>query len=275
LAVQVPKFFTMVQGFCRCKRIRSPWTISVFAGIAPLGVWLAPAVAAEPPPTSSSEASTELADPRGFYASLGGGASWPQPLRFDDDRLGPRLPIVGHVQADQGFSLDLGLGYDFGPLRSELSFVRRQASIRSSNWTVGPFPVEARLSDPQVGSNSVFASLYADLPVNSRLVPYVGGGLGITALNGNATTLRRGNLSQTIGGNGGGGGVLGYEAKAGLAYRSSPRSDLFAEAVYQGAASRSQGSLDRSAINTWGFRLGLRYRFGRVHAAAAPQATMP
>jgi len=69
--------------------------------------------------------------------------------------------------------------------------------------------------------------------------------------------------------------VLGYEAKAGLAYRSSPRTDLFAEAVYQGAASRSQGSLDRSAINSWGYRLGLRYRLGGVHAAAAPQATMP
>ena len=69
--------------------------------------------------------------------------------------------------------------------------------------------------------------------------------------------------------------MLGYEAKAGLAYRSSPRTDLFAEAVFQGAASRSQGSIDRSAINSWGYRLGLRYRFGGVHAAAAPQATMP
>jgi hypothetical protein len=120
------------------------------AAITPLFVWLVPSVAAAPPPASS------------------GGASWPQPVRFDDDRLGPQLPIVGHVQADQGFSLDLGLGYDFGPLRSELSFVRRQASIRSSSWTVGPYPVEARLNDPQVGSNSVFASLYADLPIKSR-----------------------------------------------------------------------------------------------------------
>jgi len=80
------------------------------AAITPLFVWLVPSVAAAPPPASS------------------GGASWPQPVRFDDDRLGPQLPIVGHEQADQGFSLDLGLGYDFGPLRSELSFVRRQAS---------------------------------------------------------------------------------------------------------------------------------------------------
>lgn len=68
-------------------------------------------------------------------------------------------------------------------------------------------------------------------------------------------------------------GLLGYQAKAGLAYRSSPRTDLFSEVVYQGAPGRSQDSVDRSALNLWGFRLGVRYRFSGERTPAVRQET--
>jgi len=124
-------------------------------------------------------------DPKGLYATFGAGAGWPQPVHYSDDRLGPRLPIRGEVLANPGFASERGLGYDFGRLRGELSWVRRQATIddAASSWSVGPFrPVVSRDS-PKVSSNSGFASLYLDLPVQgTRLIPYVGGGLGFTAL---------------------------------------------------------------------------------------------
>ncbi len=213
-------------------------------------------------------------DPRGMYVSLGAGASWPQPVQYNDNQLGPLLPIKGTVLADPGFAADLGLGYDFGRWRTELSYVHRQATITESKWSVGPFPLAAAVADPVVSSNSIFASLYADLPINARLVPYVGGGLGYSVVNASATTISLRSGSQSFGG--GTGGTLGYQAKAGLSFRASPRSELFSEVVFQGAPGRSSGSLERSALSSWGLRLGWRYRFGSLQAgAAAAAATTP
>jgi opacity protein-like surface antigen len=212
-------------------------------------------------------------DPKGLYATFGAGAGWPQPVHYSDDRLGPRLPIRGEVLADPGFASERGLGYDFGRLRGELSWVRRQATIddAGSSWTVGPFrPIVSRDS-PKVSSNSGFASLYADLPIEgTRLIPYLGGGLGVTALQTSPTTIELRRSRSTFGGSG---KLPAYQAKVGLAYRSSPRTDLFAEAVFQGSPSRSQGSLQRSPLINWGLRFGLRWRFGGPVKAPAPLAT--
>jgi len=212
-------------------------------------------------------------DPKGLYATFGAGAGWPQPVHYSDDRFGPRLPIRGEVLANPGFASERGLGYDFGRLRGELSWVRRQATVdeAGSSWTVGPFrPIVSRDS-PKVTSNSGFASLDLDLPVQgTRLIPYVGGGLGFTALQTSPTTIQLRRFSSTFGGNG---NLPAYQVKAGLAFRSSPRTDLFAEAVFQGSPARTQGSLERSALMNWGLRLGVRWRFGGGLKAAAPVAT--
>jgi opacity protein-like surface antigen len=177
------------------------------------------------------------------------------------------------VLADPGFASERGLGYDFGRLRGELSWVRRQATIddAGSSWTVGPFRPSVSRDSPKVSSNSGFASLYLDLPVSgTRLIPYLGGGLGVTALQTSPTTIQLRRFSSTFGGSG---KLPAYQAKVGLAYRSSPRTDLFAEAVFQGSPSRSQGSLERSPLINWGLRLGLRWRFGGPVKAPTPVAT--
>lgn len=225
--------------------------------------------ATQPPATASPSTEQAPAAPagaRGGYATIGAGASWPQPVRYSDDQLGPLLPIDGTVLSNPGVALDLGLGYDFGALRSELTWVHRQTSVDSSTWSAGPFPLAASRNDATVTSNSAFASLYLDLPVNARLVPYVGAGLGYTKVSASPTTLTLGAFSQSFGG--GSGGLFGYQAKAGLAYQASPHTDLFAEAVYQGAPARTQGSLERSALGSWGLRLGVRVRF---QGASLPQ----
>jgi opacity protein-like surface antigen len=240
----------------------------------PSGSIPAESIPAESPLSASGERSDESVEAKGrpaFYLSLGAGASWPQPVDYSDDRLGPLLPIEGHVQSTPGFASDLGLGYDFGRLRGELSWVHRQATVASSRWSIGPLPVQSGSEGQPVSSDSLFASLYVDLPLpRTRLVPYLGGGLGYTALHTSPTTIQLGPTSTSFGG--GSFGLLGYQAKAGLAYQSSPRSDLFAEAVYQGAPGSSQGSLNRSPLNSWGFRLGLRLRFGTAQQPEAPAA---
>lgn len=215
-------------------------------------------------------------DPKGAYAVLGAGASWPQPVHYRDDRLGPLLPIRGEVLANPGFASELGLGYDFGRLRGELTSVHRQATIdaASSRWSVGPYPAAMLGADnARVTSNSGLASLYLDLPVaGTRWVPYLGGGVGFTALEARTTTIRLGRLESSFGGSG---NLLAYQAKAGLAYRSSPRNDLFAEGVFQGAPSRTLGTLERSALINWGLRLGVRWRFGGGLQVAHAPGGMP
>ena len=184
--------------------LNTPIVAVVAALLAPLGE--EPATA-EPRPAAAPASVDwiQTLDPKGFYASFGAGAGWPQPVHYSDDRLGPLLPIRGEVLADPGFASERGLGYDFGRLRGELSWVRRQATIddAGSSWTVGPFrPIVSRDS-PTLSSNSGFASLYLDLPIKgTRLIPYLGGGLGVTALQTSPTTLQLRRFSSTFGGSG-------------------------------------------------------------------------
>lgn len=244
-------------------------------GAAIVAIVPGPAALAQalPQPQTAPAASNSLSeqDPRGFYGTLGAGVSWPQAIQYNGS-FKSRLAVDGTVQPDPGFASELGLGYDFGRLRSELTWLYRQSAIGSSNWSIGPYRRDAS-SDTTLNSNSVFASLYLDLPLkNSRFVPYLGGGLGVTALQVGQSTIKL--PQRDVSFSGGGGTFWGYQAKAGIAFRSSPRTDLFAEAVYQGAPGRTDSSLDRSALNSWGARLGLRYRFGGgtqpVSAPAAP-----
>jgi hypothetical protein len=118
---------------------------------------------------------------------------------------------------------------------------------------VGTFLPSVSRDSPKVSSNSGFANLYLDLPVaGTRLIPYLSGGLGVTALQTSPTTIQLRRFSSTFVGSG---KLPAYQAKVGLAYRSSPRTDLFAEAVFQGSPSRSQGSLEHSPLINWGCAL--------------------
>lgn len=76
----------------------------------------------------------------------------------------------------------------------------------------------------------MLASVYLDIPANSRWAPYVGGGLG-------------------------------YQAKVGLNYLANKKTDIFVEGVYQGSSGFEENSIDYSSVNMWGARLGARFRF--------------
>jgi opacity protein-like surface antigen len=105
----------------------------------------------------------------------------------------------------------------------------------------------------------VLASAYVDIPTNSRWVPYIGGGLGYTNVGWGAysATAFGVTLTQTPGSQ----GVFGYQAKLGLSYLASRNADLFVEGTYQGAAGFTIDRINYDPLNSWGARLGARYRF--------------
>lgn len=164
-----------------------------------------------------------------------------------------------------GFSGDLGLGYDFGAIRTELSYAYNNDAPGTLNSSLGNVP----LSGGSTSLNSAYLSAYWDIPLGGGFVPYIGGGAGYTNYSFGAGSL------AGVGYGGSNVGTFGYQAKAGLAYTLTRQSDLYLEAVYQGGSSFSINGEKYGALNSWGPRLGLRWRFGGAPAAAVVMAPEP
>jgi opacity protein-like surface antigen len=195
----------------------------------------------------------------GFYATLGLGATWPNDIDGRVNRRNrPNRSVELETQA--GFALDAGIGYDFGPVRAELTYVYNRISVddvkRNSNWE------STRTNGGN--QNGIMASAYWDINTGSRWTPYIGGGIGwINQSMGNNTLVRVNNTNNRISTGSGNADLFGWQAKAGVAYGLNWNTDIYGEVVYQGAESFRTGRTSWDAIdNNWGFKVGARYRFG-------------
>jgi len=108
---------------------------------------------------------------------------------------------------------------------------------------------------------SAFANVYYDLPLNSRIKPYIGGGIGVTRSNvtykPSGTEIVENNDTS-----------FAYQAKLGATYQISPRMELFGEYTYRNSAeteidldllpAKLEIENERHLVG-----LGFRYRFGR------------
>ncbi len=196
-----------------------------------------------------------IPEPRGFYATLGIGASWPQSTTISNPAL--TAPIT--VSYGGSFAAEAGLGYDFGAIRTELTYAYDRASILGAS--------SGTSASGNRNASSVFASAYLDIPTRSRWVPYLGGGIGYTTLSSGAT-------QSSLSLNGGNQDLFGYQAKAGVAYIASQSTDVFLEGTYQGAPGYSSGATSDGPYASWGARVGFRLRFGG-EPAAKPVAQLP
>lgn len=230
----------------------------------------------------------ESAKATGFYATLGAGASWTGNTGnraksytgqyvTGESFAGVVTPIV---DLGAGFAGEAGLGYDFGDVRAELTYVYKGASVGditgsgTESGTYLGFPYSdlgysfSASGSGSVNTNSVFVSGYYDIPTKSKFTPYVGGGLGYTnvsipAQNGTAQLTALGlTFDQPIEVKGGSAGAFGYQAKMGVAYAASDKADVFVEATYQGSTDVTVQDVQFSGLNAFGARAGVRIRFG-------------
>ena len=197
----------------------------------------------------------------GFYGTIGIGGSWPNNITGNVNRRNRPNRNV-ELETDGGFSLDAGVGYDFGAIRTELTYVYNRVGVdditRNNNWK------STRTNGGN--QNGIMASAYWDINTGSRWTPYIGGGIGwINQSMGNNTLERvggNGNINRIKTGSGSD-DLFGWQAKAGVAYGLNWNTDIYGEVVYQGAESFRAGRTSYDAIdNSWGFKIGARYRFG-------------
>ena len=221
---------------------------------------------------------------KGWYLTIGAGYQAPSDQTVNSNGGGVPLftpffnPILFNFGANNsttldlggGFSGDVGIGYDFGALRTELTYGYSRASLNGVSATnpigfgvFGLVPTTNNVSGA-INKNDVLVSLYYDFENNSRWTPYIGGGIGYTNLSTPSFTFN-GIPSNSVNK-----GLFGWQAKAGVSYAMSYNTDLYLEGVYQGAGGYSTDNLSFDSFNSWGGKLGFRYRFGSRPTAAAP-----
>jgi hypothetical protein len=192
----------------------------------------------------------------GFYVTAGAGYSWPGNWNFQDNV--DFANFSGKVELIGGFGADGGIGYDFGPIRTELTYVYARSSLDgvTANGSIDnrEFSGSSDSASGNLNQNSVFASAYLDIPFGPW-VPYIGGGLGYTNLRTPSFTVDGYRFSS------GNQGALGWQGKLGVAYAVNWNLDIYAEGVYTGASGISTDNFDFQSYNEYGAKLGFRYRF--------------
>lgn len=194
---------------------------------------------------------------KGFYGTLGLGGAWPQNASTDA-LFSSGSAVTGTYGLTGGFSGEAGVGYDFGPVRTELTYTYSGSSLDALNGNYRGNRV-VLISTSNLSTNSVLLNAYVDIPTQSKFTPYIGGGLGYTNMSwANYSAIAPGAILLYPSGNQNG---LGYQAKAGVAYQVSPKADIFVEGTYQGSTFFGS-NLNVNSLNAFGARLGARYRFG-------------
>ncbi len=226
----------------------------------------------------------EVYSAQGWYLTIGAGAQTPSDQTVNSNGtlvspfFTPLLYNFGNNNSTKldlggGFSGDVGVGYDFGALRAELTYGYSRASLNAVGaanpigfGAFGIVPFTNNVSGI-INKNDVLASLYYDIETNSRWTPYIGGGIGYTNLSTPSFSLN-GFPTNSVNK-----GLFGWQAKVGVSYAMSYNSDVYIEGVYQGAGGYSSENLTFDAFNSFGGKIGFRYRFGARPVAAAPAPT--
>lgn len=157
-----------------------------------------------------------------------------------------------------GLSAEVGVGYDFGNIRTEITYAYDGSTLANYTDQFGTY----QYNGGAVSKNSVFASAYWDINLNSRFTPYIGGGLGYSNLivgpSGDALAGAGAYAGYSA-------GAFAYQVKLGLSYLLSRRADAFVEGLYRGMSgynSTDNGiQYSYSNYNSWGVQLGARVRF--------------
>ena len=173
------------------------------------------------------------------------------------------LSYKGDIKFDGSTGWELGLGYDFGILRTEISYSNSNNDIKSISASINEGILKGTSVESSASGdlkiNSILINGYLDFPIGkqNKFAPYLGAGIGGSKLDIDNITVDGEELESANT------WLFGYQAKLGLSYSLNKKLNIFGEGTYSafsdlGAAGEKYGLASNSDIN---YRAGFRLRF--------------
>jgi len=173
------------------------------------------------------------------------------------------LDYKGDVKFKSGIGWEAGAGYDFGTLRTEITFSKSQNDISSISALINEGDRKGTTAEANASGElkvkNIFINSYLDFPIGEKkkIIPYFGGGIGGTNLKMDKITVVNEEVESAEV------WLFGYQAKLGLGYSVSQNFEFFGESIYSGfsdlgVAGDKYGLSSKSDFN---YKAGLRIRF--------------
>ena len=204
--------------------------------------------------TTTTVEVVEVESVNGWYLTVGAGAVWPGDMNYfaNEAPLRATSQPRGVLKLNGGFSVDGGIGYDFGAIRTELTYGYSAPSLDS---IVSRDLSTTFSAGGKVNKNDIMLSAYWDVLPFSRFTPYIGGGVGYSNLSTPSFDVggyRTGSHNK---------GLFGWQAKAGVSYALAYNWDVYAEGTYSGTGNPQFETINFTSYSDFGAKLGFRYRF--------------
>tara|TARA_B100000161_G_scaffold258660_1_gene223826 strand:+ start:113 stop:850 length:738 start_codon:yes stop_codon:yes gene_type:complete len=214
-----------------------------------------------------------------FYVTASGGTSFFDGANSEKENYsinGTSASVGWELELEDEFGYDVGIGYDLGKTRLELSVSLQDTNVERTSLNAtysGTSAIVGVATKGDAEATSYLFSLNRDFPSDSGWTPYIGAGLGMTSITTNDVTIQTGTLGDALGVNlgttailkGSTAEVFAYQVKGGIAKSLSEKTELFGEVSYLGTEGHTAGSGDTEikwkGINLIGTRIGFRYKF--------------
>ena len=203
---------------------------------------------------------------KGFYASLSYAITTPDDIEgnIDNDDW---ENVNAVFDTEGGGGIEVGLGYDFGNIRTDVTYSQTSYEVNSVSGTKGSNSMSATsiTGDKDADVSTLLFNAYWDFENNSRFTPYVGGGIGTSQIEAANFTATYNGQTESFTAQERDSFV--WKGALGLAYELSNNLNLFAEGNYTEISEfHSLGGSDTihieyDSVNAWGGTVGLRYTF--------------
>ena len=152
----------------------------------------------------------------------------------------------GAIVFDNGVLWNTGLGYDFGKIRTEITYDTTTENIDT---------VQGDPAGTQVETRSIYATAYYDFRSDKKWQPYIGLGIGSAEIK--ATTAYVGNITLSAGDT----NITSAIFKLGVTYSPTGKNDFFIERSGQGFNDFTIGNFKYTGVGVGSWTTGIRIKF--------------
>ena len=152
----------------------------------------------------------------------------------------------GDFEFDSGFSGEIGIGYDFGKLRTEFTYNTTNTDLTT---------VQGTTTDIGVDVSAWMVSAAYDWRSDKKWQPYISAGIGQSTIEVDlAQTV--GNVAIIVDDD----NITAFKLKTGVNYEATENLDVYGELWGQGFDDFTIGTLEFEDCGMTGVSLGLRYK---------------